>query len=319
MQISTKTSSTTSGYIIALIATAIWSTTAIFIGYLTTRFEIPPLVLAFWRDLFVATTLFAVIGIVARPLLHLNRQHFKFFLLYGFLLAVFNSLWTVSVALNGAALSTVLAYSSPAFTALTGRLLWQEKLDKLKLGAIWLSILGCVLVSSAYNLASWQANPLGIIIGLLSGVAFAGYSIMGKLASERNVNPWTTTLYTFAVGAFFLLFLQRPSTIMWLSRPLSRTPVDWQEAAVGWGILLLLSIGPTIGGYGLYTVSLTRLPAVTANLISTLEPIMTTTMAFFLLGEQLTAIEMAGGSLTLFGVVLLRMSERANGHRNRDR
>ena len=261
--------------------------------------------------------LFAVIGVVARPLLRLDRQHHRFFLLYGFILAMFNSLWTVSVALNGAALSTVLAYSSPAFTALAGQFLWREKLDKLKLGAILLSILGCVLVSGAYNLESWQANPLGISIGLLSGVAFAGYSIMGKLASERSVAPWTTTLYAFAIGAFFLLFLQRPDTILWLSRPLSKTPVDWQEAAMGWGILLLLSIGPTIGGYGLYTVSLTRLPAVTANLVSTLEPMMTTTMAFFLLGEQLTAVEVTGGSVTLLGVVLLRMSERANGQRNR--
>ncbi|MCJ7736255.1 MAG: DMT family transporter, partial [Anaerolineae bacterium] len=80
-----------------------------------------------------------------------------------------------------------------------------------------------------------------------------------------------------------------------------------------------LSIGPTIGGYGLYTISLTRLPAVTANLVSTLEPIMTTTTAFFLLGEQHTTVEVTGGSVTLLGVVLLRMSERANGQRNRGR
>ena len=316
MQTSSK-SSTTRGYVIALTATAIWSTAAIFIGYLTTRFEIPPLVLAFWRNLFVAVMLFAVIGVVARPLLRLDQRHHRFLLLFGFILAVFNCLFTVSVALNGAALSTVLAYSSPAFTALAGRFVWQEKLDILKLGAILLSLLGCVLVSGACNLDSWQANPLGITIGLLSGVGFAGYSIMGKLASERNIAPWTTTLYAFAIAAFFLLFLQRPDTILWLSRPLAKTPMDWQEAATGWGILLLLSIGPTIGGYGLYTVSLTRLPAVTANLITTLEPIMTTTMAFFLLGEQLTAVEIAGGSLTLLGVVLLRTSERANGQGNR--
>ena len=39
------------GYVIALVGTAIWSSTAVFIGYLTTRFHMPPLVLAFWRDL----------------------------------------------------------------------------------------------------------------------------------------------------------------------------------------------------------------------------------------------------------------------------
>ncbi|MBE9507845.1 MAG: hypothetical protein IMY86_07320, partial [Chloroflexi bacterium] len=39
--------SATRGYLIALIGTAIWSSTGIFIGYLTTRFHMPPLVLAF--------------------------------------------------------------------------------------------------------------------------------------------------------------------------------------------------------------------------------------------------------------------------------
>jgi len=90
MRISTKTS-TMRGYITALGATAIWSTTAIFIGYLTTRFQLPTLVLTFWRDLFVATTLFIVIGAIVWPLLRINRSHLKFFILYGFVLAVFNA------------------------------------------------------------------------------------------------------------------------------------------------------------------------------------------------------------------------------------
>jgi drug/metabolite transporter (DMT)-like permease len=281
---------------------------------LTTRFQLPPLVLAFWRDFFVATTLFLVIGVVASPLLRLDRSHLTFFILYGFILATFNALWTFSVKLNGAALSTVLAYSSPAFTALAGRLVWQDKLDRVSLGAILLSIAGCIFVSGAYSPTAWQGNPLGIVVGLLSGIAFAGYSIMGKSASQRGINPWTTTTYAFAFGALFLLLLQRPNTILWLARPLLAVPMNWQEAALGWGTLILLSIGPTIGGYGLYTVSLTHLPAVTANLISTLEPIMTTLLAFFLLNECLTTIELAGGSLTLLGVVLLRLNERTSSH-----
>jgi hypothetical protein len=60
-----------------------WSSTGIFIGYLTTRFHMPPLVLAFWRDLIVAGVLFGVLALVARPLLHLGRRHVLFFVLYG--------------------------------------------------------------------------------------------------------------------------------------------------------------------------------------------------------------------------------------------
>jgi drug/metabolite transporter (DMT)-like permease len=79
-------------------------------------------------------------------------------------------------------------------------------------------------------------------------------------------------------------------------------------------LLVLLAVVPTVGGYGLYTVSLTHLPASTASLIVTLEPVMTAALAFVFLGERLTVLQTLGGGLILTGVVLLRLSDRvANG------
>jgi len=298
------------GFVIAFVGTAIWSTTAIFIGYLTDRFHMPPLALAFWRDLFVSGALFGAFALAARPLLRLGRKDLVFFVLYGLVLSVFNALWTISITLNGAAVATVLVYSSPAFTALVGWRLWGERLDALKIGAVVLCIAGCVFVSGAYDRAAWQVNPLGIVVGLVPGVAFAAYSLLGKASSRRGVNPWTATLYTFAFAAAFLLLVQRPGTLSWLSRPLAAGAGGWHDALLGWGVLVLLAVGPTIGGYGLYTVSLTMLPAATANLIVTLEPAMTAVLAFILLGERLAPLQLVGGGLILAGVVLLRVSER---------
>jgi len=299
------------GYLIVFAATAIWSTTAIFIGYLTTRFRMPPLPLAFWRDFIVAGTLFGVIALVARPLLHLGRQNVLFFVLYGFVVSILHALWAFSVALNGAAVATVLVHSSPALTALVGYRLWGERLNALKIGAVVLSIAGCAFVSGACDRAAWQVNPVGILVGLTNGVAFAAYSLLGRVSSRRGVNPWTATLYAFAFGAAFLLLVQRSDTLLWLSRPLVAGTGGWHEAALGWGTLVLLAVGPTLSGYGLYTVSLTHLPAATANLIATLEPIMTAGLAFCLLGERLTVPQLLGGSMILTGVVLLRLSDRA--------
>ena len=309
-----RSSSPTRGYLITFIGTAIWSAAAIFIGYLSTRFHMPPLVLAFWRDFFVACTLFLVLALVARSLLHLGRQHLLFFVLYGLVLAVFNAIWTVSVALNGAAVGTALIHSSPAVTALVGWRWWGERLDVLKICAIVLCIVGVAFTSGAYDPAAWQLNPVGIVVGVAAGVIFAVYSLRGKLSSKRGINPWTATFYSFAIGATFLLCLQRPGTFLWLSRPLADGPAGWRAAALGWGAMVLLAVGPTLGGYGLYTVGLTYLPASTANLIVTLEPAMTATLAFVFLGERFTLPELFGGGLILAGVVLLRLSDRvANG------
>jgi drug/metabolite transporter (DMT)-like permease len=313
-----RRSSSARGYLIVFVATAIWSLAAIFIRYLTTRFHMPPLVLAFWRDLLVASVLFVVLAVVARPLLRLERRHVPFFVLYGFVLAVFNGLWTVSVDLNGAAVGTALIYSSPAFTALVGWRRWDERLGALKIAAIALSIVGVAFTSGAYDPAAWQVNPVGIVVGVATGLGFAAYSLMGKLSSRRQIPPWTATLYSFAVGATFLLLLQRPATILWLSRPLAAGPGGWAEAARGWGTLLVLAIGPTLCGYGLYTVGLTTLPASTANLIVTLEPAMTAASAVLLLGERLTAPQLLGGGLILVGVVLLRLSEQTSVTSDKD-
>jgi drug/metabolite transporter (DMT)-like permease len=296
----------TKGYLIALIGTAIWSTTAIFIRYLTTHYALPPLALAFWRDLFVATGLAGALAIFKPGSLRQEHGHWRFLLGYGFVLSIFNALWTVAVALDGAAVATVLAYSSPALTALLAWRLFGERLSAAKIVAILLSMGGCILVSGAYDATAWRVNPLGIAAGLLAGLAFAVYSILGRIAAQRNMSAWSTLLYIFLTAAVLLLLYQ---VIFALIPGLDMSPnlLALGGSVTGWVVLAALALGPTIGGYGLYAVSLSYLPASVANLITTLEPTMTAALAYFLLGETFTTPQVVGGVLVLLGVVILRV------------
>jgi Predicted permease, DMT superfamily len=298
------------GYPIAVASAIILSTTAIFIRYLTQTYNIPALVLAFWRDSFVALTMLIVLAILCPRLLRAERRHVGYLVAYGLMLTMFNSFWTLSVSLNGAAVSTVLAYSSAAFTALLGRWLLKERLGWVKIVTIAGCLGGCVLVSGALEPSAWQGNLTGILTGMLSGLWYAGYSLMGRSASQRGLNPWTTLLYTFAFAACFLLLLNlflgkflpgaavRPADLLWLGK-----------AAWGWFILFLLAAGPTLAGFGLYNVSLGYLPSSVANLILTLEPAFTAAIAYVVLGEHLNGIQIAGSLLILGGVVFLRVYE----------
>jgi drug/metabolite transporter (DMT)-like permease len=302
--------SLTRGYAAALISAAILSTTAIFIRHLTQTYHMPALVLAFWRDGFVALSLLVVLRLIRPGLLRVKPQHLPYLLIYGLILAVFNSLWTLSVALNGAAISTVLVYCSAGFTALLGRWLLNERLDWAKILAVALSLGGCILVSEAFDLAAWRANFVGILTGILSGLGYAVYSLMGRSAAQRGLNPWTIVLYTFSFAAVCLLLFNlvpagigplpgaavRPADLFWLG-----------NALAGWGILILLAAGPTVAGFGLYNVSLSYLPSSVANLILTLEPAFTAVIAYFLLAERLTAIQIGGSLLIMIGVVFLRV------------
>jgi drug/metabolite transporter (DMT)-like permease len=299
----------TKGYLICLVGTFLWSSTAVFIRYLVVTFQLPAMVLAFWRDFLVFTFLLLIFAAVRPTWLRVARNQLRFLAIYGLLLSIFNASWTFSVALNGAAVSTVLVYSSAAFTALLGWRMFAESFGPWKILAILLSLAGCVLVSGAWSASAWQVNPLGIVIGLSSGLAFAAYSLFGKAASNRGISPWTTLLYTFGIAAAFLLVYNLlpaawpggvAENLWWLGSSLA-----------GWAVLVLLAIGPTVGGYGLYTVSLTYLPASVANLIATLEPALTAGLAFLFLGERLSAVQLSGGLMILAGVVLLRLREGA--------
>jgi len=306
---SQSSSNITRGYPVALLSAVVLSTTAIVVRYLTVNYGLPPLVLAFWRACFATSTLFLVFCIFRPKLLRVTRVQLVFLVFHGLVLSVFNSSWTLSVALNGAAVSNVLVYCSTAFTALLGWWLLKERLTAVKLIAVVVCLGGTVFVSQAIDPAVWNANFLGILTGVFSGLGYAVYSLMGRSASNRGLDPWSTLFYSFGFAALFLgLFNLLPGNIPGTAAQLS--DFFWLGSAwAGWGIIFLLAAGPTILGFGLYNVSLSYLPSSTANLILTLEPVLTMLWAFALLGERMTLLQIAGSLMILAGVVLLRVFE----------
>ncbi len=301
--------SASKGYAIALIGVLIWSTTAIFIRYLTAYQLIPPILLAAWRDLLASLTMISVLGVFNRRLLCLPKSQWGFVLWYGAVLSLFNALWTLSVAFNGAAISVVLVYSSAAFTAILARFLFRESLSLPKGLAIGASLIGCVLVAGALQPAMWQLNPLGILTGLLSGLAMSGYSLFGKESARRGMSAWTALAYTFGIAAIILFVSSKALPSFLGGVPAGESLLPAMKKA-GWAALILLAVGPTIGGYGLYTLSMSYLPASVVNLIATLEPTFTAAQAYVLLGERFSADQLLGSLLILGGVIALRISEK---------
>ncbi|MBI3243839.1 MAG: EamA family transporter [Chloroflexi bacterium] len=283
------------GILIALAGTTVWATTGIFISYLLKHYDLQPLTLAFWRDLIIALALLLILRLWQPQALKISRRDLPFFVVYGFFgLAIFNSLWTFSVQFNGAAVATVLAYSSPAFTVLLAWPVLKEAITSRKLVAVGLSLAGCVFVAKAYSAEAWQVNPVGILVGLGTGLAFAFYNLAGRWSGKRFVSPWTVTAYGFLFAAIGLSLTQRPDTLF--------TMKAWD----GWTILIILAVGPSLMGFGFYTLSLRYLQASVASLIATLEPALTAIMAIFLLGETLNEKQWLGAALILAAVILVQ-------------
>jgi len=299
------------GYMIALVSAAVLAFTSILIRMVSEDYGLPALILAFWRDTFVVLCALPYLGIFKPSLLKIERKHLLFLITFGAVLALFNILWTLAVTLTGAAVATVLVYSSAGFTALLGRLLLKETLDTKKVVAVILCLAGCVLVSGATSAAAWRTNTLGIVTGVLSGLLYAIYSLMGRRAAQKKINPWTALFYTFLFAALILMGINLlpgnlfPATA---DHPAEMFLLGTQWR--GWLLLLLLAAGPTLIGFGLYNVSLNLLPSSTANLILTVEPVLTAIAAFFLLGERLTPLELLGSALIMTALVILRLRRK---------
>lgn len=295
-QTAAKQATSVRGYITVLIATALMSLTGILIKYLLVDFGMQPLNLAFLRVLIVTVALALALFLFQRAAFQIKRRHLIYFIIMGVVGVGLHQLaWITSVQLNGAAVATVLVYINPTIVALVSVRVFGEKLDRTKIIALVLTLLGMVLVAELYIPANLQLNGLGILVGLLTGFTWAVYAIIGQFVS-RKYTPWGTLFYAFFFGMLFLLPLQiYAGNVLGLG-------TQW----AGWAILFFLALGPTLVGFGLYTVGLSQIPASVVTLIATLEPVFSIILAYFLFGEVLDFAQLLGAGLILLAVIMLR-------------
>jgi drug/metabolite transporter (DMT)-like permease len=71
-----------------------------------------------------------------------------------------------------------------------------------------------------------------------------------------------------------------------------------------WLALLALALGPTLGGYALFTISLRHIPGRIASLIVVIEAPIATLAAVLFLGERIEPIQAVGMLFVLLAAVL---------------
>ncbi|HEX7593251.1 MAG TPA: EamA family transporter [Anaerolineae bacterium] len=284
------------GYVIVLIGTVIWALTGIVIKILLTQYHMETMTIAFWRVSIVTVFVFIALLIADAKQLIIARRDLGLFALYGLIgVAVHQFVWITSVQYNGAAVATVIIYTSPALVAIFAWRFLRETMDRTKLAALALTLLGIVLVARAYDPAQVQLNAIGLIVGIGSAMTFATYSLIGRIAT-RSYTAWTSLFYAFLFGTIFLL----PVSLTVRNFVPTNLPLD------GLATLIFLALVPTLGGFASYTIGLSHLPASVASILAAFEPVTTAIVAYFVLGEVLDALQLIGGMMILASVVMLR-------------
>ena len=282
-------------FMFALLAGIFWGIMGIFTNFLET-FGFTSLEIVCLRLVTAALT-FIIYSLIR------NRKNFIIKLKDIPLLALFGISGVMMLSLtyfsaikySTMAVAASLMYTAPAIVIIASCILFKEKLTVRKIMALIFAFLGSCLVSGIMN-DNLNATFLGVIFGLLSGIFYASYSIIGTFALRKHSSE-KATLWLFIFAAVSsLLFIDIPQFINKII--LSEQILQLVFLIIGIGIVS--SFLP----YILYTASLERTEASKAVIIASVEPLVAALTGFIVFGETLTLYSAIGIILIFTSVIL---------------
>ena len=201
-----------------------------------------------------------------------------------------------AVNLTTSSQAGMLSCLVPLLVAAGAWVLLREPLTRGILTGLAVSMVGVVWLSLAGAPGSDAPNPaLGNLLEVGALTCAAVYMVLMKRLSTRYSTWWLTGLQCVAGAVFFL-----PGGLMSAPESWSAVPL---QAWLGLGYLGLFV---TLGAFGLYNMALTMMPAGKAALSINLVSPVALISGWLLLGETLTAPQLAACCVVGFGVWLGR-------------
>lgn len=203
-------------------------------------------------------------------------------------------LWHHSIESVGAGLATVLGNTQVVLVGVLAWFIYRERPSAPLLAAIPIAMGGIVLISGVLEDGAYGDDPvLGVVYGVLTGVAYTGFLLMlrhGSSDLRRFAGPLgdatlASALLIIPAGLVLgdLDFVPPPSAQAWL---------------------IVLALSSQVLGWLLITVSLPRLPAVVTSVLLTLQPVCSVIFAGILLGEDPSTLQLLGVAAILSGLLL---------------
>lgn len=192
------------------------------------------------------------------------------------------------------ATTSILLYTYPAIVTVLARIFLREPFTRIKLISLALALAGTLLTLGAPQAAT---DLLGVAFGLAASIIYSTYIIIGARA-QRSVSPQlssaTITLSAGLLsGAFGMVTgqLQFPSDVQ------------------AWASVIALAVFSAAVPILFFLMGLERIGASQASIISTSELISTAIFGAIFLSQSLGPLQIAGGFLIFFAVVLLARTD----------
>jgi len=196
--------------------------------------------------------------------------------------------------LTTATTAALLFGTLPIFTALISRLVGIEALNRRFWIAASMSFAGVVLVTAGSG-KSVSANLWGDLLAVLGAATWGAYSV-AIAPLMRRYSPFRLSAVFLASVSVALLVLASPK-------------LGDQSFDIGWAAWIGFAfavLGPLVLTNVLWFTAIDEVGPARASLFANLQPFLAAIIALFLLDEQLTKIQVAGGFAIAAGILLAR-------------
>ena len=258
-----------------------------------------------------AALILLVIALIrGKEQLYVKRSEIKDLVLFGIIgIAVVNSFYYFALKYLYVSVALIIEFTAPIWIALYLRFVKKKNIPLSAWVGIGCAFLGLVLISQVWSGES--LHPLGVFVAILDALALAFYFLTAdRLGQTRNSLSLTT--WGMGIAAIFWAialpwwnfpfeFLTQTFT---LSGELSR------YSAPGWALILWIVVTATVIPYLLTVAAIRELSASTSSVIAMIEPIIAGVIAWWLLNEAFTNIQLVGCAAVLVGVYLADKARR---------
>ena len=281
--------------LLAIFVTIIWSFSWVLIKF-GLQDNIPPLTFAGLRYTIASIILLTVV--LKSParrtqLRQLSRQNL---LQLGFLGLLYYTatqglLFLALSYLPAATYSLILNFTS-IVVMIGGVIFLNEYPNPIQIGAMLIFLCGILL----YFFPTSQPVFIGLVVGVLSMLANAGSSLLGRAINRQlTQTALTVTVVSMGIGASILLII-------------GLAVEGWQTISLtSWGIILWLAVVHTALAFTLWNKTLTVLSASESSLINSTMLIQTALLAWLFLGEALSIREIVALFIASVGIVIFQL------------
>ena len=212
------------------------------------------------------------------------------FLLGAISVAIYPLVFYTSMRLSGVAIGTVVSIATaPFFAAILERLISKKDISLQWMLSFVIGAIGIALLTlgkdQSNNAYSINQQGLGILLGCIAGLTYAGYSWSARRLIESGIQSKSSMSGLFGCAALLLL----PS--LWF------TGDNLFSSSTNAFVSLYMAIIPMFLGYLLFGFGLNYIDASKATLITLIEPLVATVLAIVIIGEKFKVIGWIGVAL----------------------